>query len=74
MQIKSVTRIIDDDGHECDIGNTIIIQTNKMSHVAVATIKYIGTKCITLEFDDPLIGYEPKNIRVSDVVSCSLYK
>lgn len=74
MEIKFVIRLYDDNGDECKIGDSVIIQTKDMNDVAVGVIKNIQTNLLTLEFDDPLIGYEPKNIRKTDILQCILYK
>ena len=74
MYIKIVTRLYDDEENECKIGDSVIIQTKTMNDIAVGVIKNIQTNLITLEFDDPLIGYQPINIRKSDVIKCILYK
>ena len=74
MYIKMVTRLYDDEENECKIGDSVIIQTKTMNDIAVGVIKNIQTNLITLEFDDPLIGYQPINVRKSDIIKCILYK
>lgn len=74
MYIKMVTRLYDDEEKECKIGDSVIIQTKTMNDIAVGVIKNIQTNLITLEFDDPLIGYQPINVRKSDIIKCILYK
>lgn len=74
MYIKMVTRLYDDEDKECKTGDSIIIQTRTMNDIAVGVIKNIKTNMIIVEFDDPLIGYQPVTIRTIDIIKCILYK
>lgn len=73
MYTKMVIRLYDDNNTECKIGDSIIIKTKRMIDTSVAKIIDIHTNMLTLEFDDPIIGYKPMNIRILDIQTCTLY-
>lgn len=74
MKIKMIPVIYDDDDVECRIGDNILIRTKKIEELSVANIKNISATFITLVFDDPLIGFHPINIRITEVLECKAYK
>lgn len=74
MKIQMIPVIYDDDNNECRIGDTLIIRTKKITEPSVAKIKNIATTYVTLVFDDPMIGFQPINIRVTDFTECKAYR
>lgn len=74
MKIRTVQRAYDDNGLECNIGDTILIQTVDTDNTIVqATIKEIMTSIIKVVIDDRALGYVPVTLRPTDIVSMTLY-
>lgn len=73
MRIQMTPIVIDDDGKECRIGNTILIRTKKIKELSPGKITNIATTFITLVFDDPYIGYQPVTVRIHEIIECKLY-
>ena len=73
MEIKTLHRIYDDNGVECKIGDTVLIQTKNMDEVVLATVDKVMTNMATFIVDDRVIGYVPIKVRVSDVISIVRY-
>lgn len=65
--------IMDDDNNECRIGDTILVRTKKIPDLTPAKISNISTTFVTLLFDDPFIGYQPLNLRISEILECKIY-
>lgn len=74
MRVKIVTRAYDDNGHELKEGDMILIQTKDIPEPALGKIQKIQTKIITCIFDDPIIGYAPKKIRLEDIMTAEYYR
>lgn len=74
MEIKTITRIYDDRGNECDIGDTVLLQTKDMDDVAPATIQNIMTHMAVFLVDDKTLGFKPVKARIQDIESITLYK
>lgn len=73
MKVKMVTVIMDDDNTECRIGDTVLVRTKKIQDFTPAKIKDIAVTFLTLEFDDPYIGYRSLKIRTNDILKCKKY-
>ena len=67
MKITMMPVVYDDENNECRIGDTIL------TDLSPAKIKHIATTFLTLEFDDPLIGFAPINIRTNEILECKSY-
>lgn len=74
MHCKLVNRLYDDDNTECKEGDMLLIQTDDIPDVTLATIQKIQVNVVTLLFDDAIIGYQPINIRVKNFITCKKYK
>lgn len=74
MYCKLVNRLYDDDKIECKEGDMLLVQTDKIPDMTVATIQKIQVNVVTLLFDDPTIGYRPINIRVNEFIVCKKYR
>jgi hypothetical protein len=74
MKIKTIHRIYDDNGKECSIGDTVLLQTSDMEEVIPATIENIMTNMATFIIDDRVLGYMPIKARVSDIVTLTLHQ
>lgn len=73
MKICMIPVVYDDEGQECRIGSDVILRTKKIQQMSSARIKDISASYLTLEFDDPLIGFHPINIRISEILEFRLY-
>ena len=72
--LKSTTKFkAHDENNECRIGDTILVRTTRITDLSPAKIKHIATTFLTLEFDDPLIGFAPINIRTNEILECKSY-
>ena len=74
MKITMMPVVYDDENNECRIGDTILVRTTRIPELSPAKIKHIATTFLTLEFDDPLIGFAPINIRTNEILECKSYK
>lgn len=70
MELKLITRLYDDAGNECKLGDTILIQSKNMDMAGKAIIQDIKTSYFTVIFDDRLIGYHSAKFRPSDILTC----
>lgn len=73
MKITMMPIVYDDENNECRIGDTILVRTTRITDLSPAKIKHIATTFLTLEFDDPLIGFAPINIRINEILECKSY-
>lgn len=73
MKITMMPVVYDDENNECRIGDTILVRTTRITDLSPAKIKHIATTFLTLEFDDPLIGFAPINIRTNEILECKSY-
>lgn len=73
MKITMMPVVYDDENNECRIGDTILVRTTRITDLSPAKIKHIATTFLTLEFDDPLIGFAPINIRINEILECKSY-
>lgn len=74
MKIITVTRILDDNGKECQAGDQVLLQTKEMDDIVQATIDNIMTNMASFIIDDRSIGYVPIKVRASDIMSLTLYQ
>lgn len=74
MKIQMIPVIYDDNNEECRIGDTILVSTKKIPDLTPAKIKHISTTFVTLIFDDPLIGFQPINLRTNEILECKMYR
>lgn len=73
MKITMMPVVYDDENNECRVGDTILVRTTRITDLSPAKIKHIATTFLTLEFDDPLIGFAPINIRINEILECKSY-
>ena len=74
MQIKILQVIIDDNGTECRVGDTVLLKTKSMDEPAPAIIDKIMTNVSVYIIDDRVMGYRPIRVRKNDVDTLTLHK
>lgn len=73
MKIITVSRIIDDNGNECKVGDQVLLRTREMDDIVQAKIDTIMTSMATFIIDDRALGYMPIKTRASDIISLTKY-